>query len=89
MAVLTNGTDTQATAAAQIDSVVPGADLTAASINLVAGTHRRRYDDPTAREITLTLPAPVAGVAFFMKGVASGGNVVMFTGHTKDGITGG
>lgn len=88
MAVLTNGTDTQATAAAQIDSVVPGADLTAASINLVAGVHRRRYYDPTAADIMLTLPAPVDGVAFFIKRVANGGNAVKITGQTIDGITG-
>jgi hypothetical protein len=88
MAVLTNGTDTQATDTDQIDSVVPGADLTAAAINLVAGTHRRRYYDPTAADIILTLPAPVDGVAFFIKRVANGGNAVKITGQTIDGIIG-
>lgn len=88
MAVLTNGTDTQATDTDQIDSVVPGADLTSAAINLVAGTHRRRYYDPTANSIILTLPAPVDGVAFFIKRVSNGGNTVKITGQTIDGITG-
>jgi len=88
MAVLTNGTDTQATDTDQIDSIVPGADLTAAAINLVAGTHRRRFYDPTANSITLTLPAPVDGVAFFIKRVVNGGNSVKITGQTIDGITG-
>jgi len=88
MAVLTNGTDTQATDTAQIDSIVSGADLPAAAINLVAGTHRRRFYDPTANDIVLTLPAPVDGVAFFIKRVANGGNSVKITGQTIDGITG-
>jgi hypothetical protein len=88
MSVLVNGTDTQATGPAQVDSIVPGADLTAAVINLVAGVHRSRRYDPTANDIVLTLPAPVDGVAFLVKRVANGGNVVKITGQSIDGIAG-
>lgn len=88
MSVLINGTDTQATDTDQIDSIVSGADLTTAAINLVAGTHRRRFYDPTSNSITLTLPTPVDGVTFFIKRVVNGPNTVKITGQTIDGITG-
>ena len=88
MSLLTPGADSQSTGAAQIDSIVPGADLTAVAINLVAVTHRARNYDPTAGDITLTLPTPVDGVKFAAKRVTNGTNVVKFTGQTIDGIAG-
>lgn len=88
MAVLTPGADAQGSASAEITSILPGADLTAAAINLVAETHRRRNYDPTAADIVLTLPTPVDGVTFFIKRVTNGGNIVKIVGETIDGIAG-
>lgn len=88
MSVLIIGADPQSTGPAQIDSIVPGADLTAAAINLVAGTHRLRNYNPTAADIILTLPPPIDGVIFSIKRVANGGNVIRVVGETIDGITG-
>lgn len=87
MSVLVNGSDTQATGAEQIDSIVPGAVIVA-SKTLVAGVDREIFVDPSAGDIVLTMPTIVDGVRFFIKRVANGANLITFAGPTIDSIAG-
>jgi len=86
MAVFKQGAPLKATGDAEIDSLIPVTRTVTKT--LVPGDDERIQVDPTAATVVLTLPdaASNAGVSFFIKRIANGGNCVDLEAAGSDKI---
>jgi len=88
MAALIAGTDIKVVNGTKIDSIIPPTRTT--SKTLVAGVDQIIQADPTAGEITFTLPDAVSnpGVRFFVKRIINGNNNVNIETSGSDTLEG-